>query len=237
MAGQVIVGCCERQNRDTFKKYDIQRRFVVSIPDDFDDNGGKENFCRSYCKGLNEELSKMRFINEHKLQIDKLLLYKTDRIDQSNDRDNYNSRAVAKIQNEMVDEEQLLVAKLCRENKLDDDSWLVKDGSLEYNPRFSNLGLDATQWNNLRANYQRVVGVSKQFDPELMKDYEGNRLSPTIANLQPYERTKVYKYESEHSSAAFAVWYLRLRGGKKEVRTFRETQFSDIASLIILIVV
>jgi hypothetical protein len=228
VAGQVIVGCCERQNRDTFKKYDIQRRFVISLPDDFDDNGGKENFCRSYCKGLNEELSKMRFVNEQKLQIDKLLLYKTDRIDQNNDKDNYNSRAVAKIQNEMVDEEQLLVAQLCRENKLDDESWLIKDGSLEYNPRFSNLGLDATQWNNLRANYQRVVGVSKQFDPELMKDYEGNRLSPTIANLQPYERTKVYKYDSAHSGSAFAVWYLRLRGGKKEARIFRETQFSDI---------
>ena len=228
VAGQVIVGCCERQNRDTFKKYDIQRRFVISLPDDFDDNGGKENFCRSYCKGLNEELSKMRFVNEQKLQIDKLLLYKTDRIEQGNDKDNYNSRAVAKIQNEMMDEEQLLVAQLCRNNKLDDEHWLIKDGSLEYNSRFSNLGLDATQRNNLRANYQHVVGVSKQFDPELMKDYEGNRLSPTIASLQPYERTKVYKYDSSHSDSAFAVWYLRLRGGKKEARTFRETQFSDI---------
>jgi hypothetical protein len=225
VAGQIIVGCCERQDRDTFKKYDIQRRFVISLPDDFDDNGGKETFCRSYCKGLNEELSKMRFVNEQKLQIDKLLLYKTDRIDQGNDKDNYNSRAVAKIQNEMMDEEQLRVAQLCRNNKLNDEHWLIKDGSLEYNARFSNLGPDA---NNLQANYQHVVGVSKQFAPELMKDYEGNWLSPTIANLQPYERTKVYKYDSSHSDSAFAVWYLRLRGGKKESRTFRETQFSDI---------
>jgi hypothetical protein len=227
VAGQVIVGCCERQDRDIFKKYDIQRRFVISLPDDFDDNGGKENFCRSYCKGLNEELCKMRFINEQKLQIDKLLLYKTDRIDQGNDKDNYNSRAVAKIQNEMMDEEQLLVAQLCRNNKLDDEHWLIKDGSLEYNARFSNLGLDATQRNNLRANYQHVVGVSKQFDPELMKDYEGNRLSPTIANLKPYERTKVYKYDSSHSDSAFAVWYLRLHNSD-----FRTTSFFDIILVV-----
>ena len=31
-------------------------------------------------------------------------------------------------------------------------SRLVKDDSMEYNPRFSNIGLDATQWNNLYAN-------------------------------------------------------------------------------------
>ena len=223
VAGQIIVGCCERQNRDTFKKYDVQRRFVISLPDDFDDNDGKENFCRSYCNGLNEELNKLSFVRERQFTIDKLMLYKTDRIDHNNDKDNYNSRAVAKIQNEMVDEEQLLVAQLCRQNKLDDDSWLIKDGSIEYNPRFSNLGLDTTQWNNLRANYQRVVGVSKTFDPELLKDYLGNGLAQTIADLNPFERTKVYKYDSTHSGSAFAVWYLRLRDSN-----FRETQFSDI---------
>jgi hypothetical protein len=125
----------------------------------------------------------------------------------------------------MVDEEQLLVAQLCKDNRLNDESWLIKDGSLEYNPSFSNLGFDVIQWNNLRANYQRVVGVSKTFDPELLPDYEGNRLSQTIANLKPFERTKVYRYESHHKggSAFYAVWYLRLRNSD-----FRETRFSDI---------
>ena len=125
----------------------------------------------------------------------------------------------------MVDEEQLLVAQLCKDNRLNDESWLIKDGSLEYNPSFSNLGFDVVQWNNLRANYQRVVGVSKTFDPELLPDYEGNRLSQTIANLKPFHRTKVYRYESHHKggSAFYAVWYLRLRN-----KDFRETSFSDI---------
>jgi hypothetical protein len=37
VAGQVIVGCCERKDRDTFKKFDISSRIVIVMPDDFDD--------------------------------------------------------------------------------------------------------------------------------------------------------------------------------------------------------
>ncbi|GAB6012454.1 hypothetical protein [Viscerimonas tarda] len=230
VAGQIIVGCCERKDRDTFKKYDLCSKIVLSMPDDFDDDDSGENFCRSYCERLNAEISKIPFIRERGLKIEKLLLYKTDGNTGDKDKDNYKNRAVAIIQNEMVDEEQLLVAQLCKNNCLNDESWLIKDGSLEYNPSFSNLGFDVVQWNNLRANYQRVVGVSKQFDPELLPDYEGNRLSQTIANLKPFERTKVYRYESQHKggSAFYAVWYLRLRGGKEESRNFRETQFADV---------
>ena len=225
IAGQIIVGCCERHDRDTFKKYDFRTKIVISMPDDFDDDDGGENFCRSYCESLNEEIHKIPFVKEKDISIEKLLLYRTDGNTGDRDKDNYKNRAVAIIQNEMVDEEQLLVAKLCENNKLNDDSWLIKDGSLEYNPSFSNLGFDVVQWNNLRTNYQRVVGVSKQFDPELLPDYEGNRLSQTIANLKPFERTKVYRYETKHKggSTFYAVWYLRLRDSN-----FRETSFSDI---------
>ena len=73
------------------------------------------------------------------------------------------------------------------------------------------------------SNYKHVVGVSKSFDPELITDFEGNKLSKTIANLRPFERTKVYRYYSEHSCGYFAVWYLRIR--KNE---FRETNYSDV---------
>jgi hypothetical protein len=230
VAGQIIVGCCERKDRNTFKKYDLRSKIVLSMPDDFDDDDRGENFCRSYCEGLNAEIRKIPFIKDRNISIDKLLLYKTDGNTGDKDKDNYKNRAVAIIQNEMVDNEQLLVSQLCKDNRLNDESWLIKDGSLEYNPSFSNLGFDVVQWNNLRTNYQRVVGVSKQFDPELLPDYEGNRLSQTIANLKPFERTKVYRYESQHKggSAFYAVWYLRLRGGKEESRNFRETQFADV---------
>ena len=113
------------------------------------------------------------------------------------------------------------IFQLCKENKLDDDHFLIKDGSLEYNPRYSNLS--RAQWDILRSNYKYVVGVSKSFDPELIPDFEGHKLSKTIANLKPYQRTKVYRYKSEHTGSYFAVWYLRLRNSD-----FRENHFSDV---------
>ncbi|MDR1729105.1 MAG: hypothetical protein LBR52_00365 [Prevotellaceae bacterium] len=233
VAGQIIVGCCERKNRDTFKKFDLRNKIVIAMPDDFDDDDGGENFCRSYCEKLNEEIAKIPFVKEKGIEIEKLLLYKTDGFTEDKEKDFYKNRGVAKIQNEMTDEEQKLVAELCKQNKLDDESWLIKDGSLEYNPGYTNL--DPAEWNNLRANYQNVVGVSKMFDPELLNDYEGNSLARTIANLKPFERTKTYRYETKHShkgggtfSSFYAVWYLRLRGGKEESRNFRETNFSDV---------
>jgi hypothetical protein len=148
VAGQVIVGCCERKDRDIFKKFDIRSKIVIAMPDDFDTDSDTEtdsqNFCRSCSEGLNDEISKIPFIKEREIKIEKILLYKTDGNTGDKDKDNYKNRAVAQIQAEMTDEEQLLVSKLCRQNKLDDESWLIKDGSLEYNPSFSNF--DSTQW-------------------------------------------------------------------------------------------
>lgn len=230
IAGQVIVGCCERINRNVFKKAMLSKnnslcsKIVIAMPDDFDDNDGGDNFCRAFSDALNSELLKSKFIAERSLTIDKILLYKTDGSSGDREKDNYKSRAIAKIQNEMMDEEQLLVAHLCKENKLDDEHWLIKDGSLEYNPRYSNF--DKTQFNNFKENYTHVVGVSKLFDPDLLPDFEGNRLSRTIAEMKPFHRTKVYKYESQDKDGfeqAFAVWYVRLR--KSE---FRDSHFSDI---------
>lgn len=222
VAGQIIVGCCERKNRDEFKSFDFRHKLVIALPDDFDGDDGGENFCRLFCENVNMDLQNIDFVKERNLEIKRILLYKTDgKSELVQGKDNCINRAIAKIQAEMTDEEQLLVADLCKKNKLQDDSWLIKDGSLEYNPRFSNL--DTTQWNKLRSNYSHVVGVSKSFDPELIADYEGNRLSKTIASLQPFERTKVYKYESTHNGNSFAVWYLRLRNSE-----YRETHFSDV---------
>lgn len=224
IAGQIIVGCCERKDRDTFKCYDFKSKIVVAMPDDYDDNDGKDNFCRSFCERVNDEvIANIARVKELGISIDKLLLYRTDVNREEHDRDNYKNRAVASIQNEMTDEEQLMVERLCKAGKLNYKSWLIKDGSLEYNPSFSNL--DVVQWDSLRQNFQYVVGVSKLFDPELLADYEGNRLSRTIANLKPFERTKVYRYESGHShgKSYYAVWYVRLRENN-----FRETCFSDV---------
>lgn len=228
LAGQIIVGCCERKSRDVFKPYAIRHKIVLSMPDDFDVDDDGEDFCRLFCEELNESLQDIKFVKSSGIKIDKLLLYRTDKMEQK-DKDNYKNRGTAKIQSEMTDEEQLMVDELCRENKLDDQHYLIKDGSLEYNPSFSNFNREDNTMQ--RENYRYVVGVSKSFDPELLPDYEGHRLSRTIANLNPFERTKAYRYTSDANGVQYAVWYLRLR--KSE---FRETNFSDIVKCEMVII-
>ena len=231
VAGQVVVGCCYRPDIDTFKKADligdgaIRKKIIISLPKQFHTKGKPDDFARLYCEQINEELLKSNhFASSRGTKVGKILFYKTDgpTVADLTDKNRFKNSAIAQIQNEMTDEEQLLVNELCMANKLSADSWLIKDGSLQYNPRFSNI--DNAQWNNMRSNYKYVVGVSKSFDPDLLKNHEGKKLSQIIANLKPFERTKAYKYISEHSKGmTFAVWYLRLRNSN-----FRETHFSDI---------
>lgn len=226
VAGQIVVGCCYRPDRDIFKKAEVCTKLIISLPKQFHTKGKPEDFSRYYCQKMNEYLkTNNRYIASRNIEISKIVLYKTDgpSVADQADKNRFRNSAIAQIQNEMTDTEQLLVNRLCMEKRLNDENWLIKDGSIQYNPRFSSI--DSAQWSNMRANYQYVVGVSKSFDPDLLKNYEGKKLSQIIAGLKPFERTKAYKYVSEHSNGmTFAVWYLRLRKEKN----FRETHFSDI---------
>ena len=225
VAGQIVVGCCHRPDRDTFKKAELRRRIILSLPKQFHTKGKIEDFSRRYCEKLNEHLKVTnRFVANSGIEIDRIVFYLTDgpTVGDASDKNRFKNSAIAQIQNDMTDEEQLMVNELCNKKLLNDESWLIKDGSLQYNPHFSSI--DSAHWNNMRTNYQYVVGVSKSFDPELLKSYEGNKMSQIIAGLKPFERTKAYKYPSPHSNGMhFAVWYLRLRNSN-----FRETNFSDI---------
>ncbi len=219
------MGCCHRPDRNTFKKAELCTKIVLSLPNNFHTKGKPEDFARYYCDNLNKYLKENnRYIASRNIEVGKIVFYQTDgpKIDPT-DKNRFKNSAIAQIQNVMTDEEQQMVGRLCAEGRLNDSNWLLKDGSLQYNPRYSSI--DTTEWNKMRTNYKYVVGVSKSFDPELIKNYEGKKLSQTIANLKPFERTKAYKYISEHSDGkTFAVWYLRLR---KETN-FRETNFSDV---------
>lgn len=230
LAGQIIVGCCERADRDTFTKKALTRKIVLSLPRNFNYDGDKEqNFCRMYCEKINAEMKKNKLVQEQGLKIDLILLYPTDGSKEiTTDKNGLKNSGTAKIQAEMTDEEQLMVAELCKQNRLDKDHFLIKDGSIEYNPRFSNLS--NVEWNQLRANYKHVVGVSKMFNPDLLRDYKNRPLSKTIAQLKPFERTKAYRYPSGNTQYEFAMWYVRLRKGN-----FRETQFSDVVKCEMLL--
>lgn len=79
LAGQIIVGCCERKDRDTFKPYAIRQKIVLSMPDDFDVDDFGDDFCRLYCEDLNKALNEISFVKKAGIGIDKMLLYRTDK--------------------------------------------------------------------------------------------------------------------------------------------------------------
>lgn len=224
LAGQYIVGCCRRDDRDTFKKDKLTSKIVLSLPKCFYTKRGKaEDFAADYCNKLNEYLRKENkfFASHPDIQVDKIVFYDIDKLDEQ-DQNKYRNSGISKIQNEMTDEEQRMVSRLCKEKKLNDDNWLIKDGSLQYNPRYSNM--ERSDFNAMRTNYQRVVGVSKSFKPDLLKNSKGEKMALSIIELEPFTRTKAYVYKSAQSDGQkFAIWYLRLRKSD-----FKETPFSDI---------
>ena len=223
MAGQIIVGCCKREDRDTFKKCKIDRRIVLCLPITIKDGtGAKENdLCKNYCDHINQHLASIPYIKDSGILIDSILLYKVDGDEKFlTDKNALKDSGTAKIQDEMVKNEQDMVAFLCQQHYLDDSHYLIKDGSLEYR-EFYGVDMKSPAAAQMKTNFQHVVGVSKMFNPDLMLDYEKKKLSKTIATLPPYTRTKVYRYKQ--GTLEFAVWYLRLRN-----TDFRETNFSDV---------
>ncbi|MCM1139796.1 MAG: hypothetical protein NC453_14610 [Muribaculum sp.] len=227
LAGQIIVGCCERIDRDTFKKLSIRHKLVISLPTEFnvDDD---ENYCRLFLEKINTQINKLPYVSKSGIHFDDILLYETDALSKDErGKDGLLNRGIARIQTVMTDDEQILVSDLCKQNRLDDDNWLIKDGSLEYTP---SARLKDEEWLKMRNNYEHVVGVSKQFNPDLILDFEKNKLSKTIASLNPFERTKVYRYTTEQCQVDFAIWYLRLRNSN-----FRETHFSDVVKCEMII--
>lgn len=230
--GEIVVGCCTRTEDKIFKKDKIFQQIALSMPENVDSKEDGEPYLKTLLNRFNLSINNgFAKTKNYTISIDKILLYKTDggTSEEILDKDKFKSRLIAKIQNEMTDHEQIMVKELCNEGKLNDDSWLIKDGSIEYNQNFSNL----IQTQIEKSNYKHVVGVSKSFNPDLIRDYKGKRLSKTIAELKPFERTKVYKYEynsGKNSTSYFAIWYLRLRKSN-----FRETNFSDIVKCEILL--
>lgn len=227
LAGQIVVGCCQRRDRDILKKVDLRHKLVLALPSDFnfDDD---ENYCRLFLEKINKNISDLPFVKASGIQFSEILLYETDALSKDErGKDGLQNRGIARIQTVMTDDEQLMVAELCQQNKLDDENWLIKDGSLEYTP---SSRLQKEDWLKMRNNYLHVVGVSKQFNPDLILDFEKNKLSKTIASLKPFHRTKVYRYSNAQCQSEFAIWYVRLRNSD-----FRETHFSDIVKCEMII--
>lgn len=231
LAGQIIVACCHRPNRNKFCVQGMPlRSFVISLPKSLKKYGKDEDFARDFLEKLNLHLNKTNsFARKTGLEFSKVFLYDIDGSSLAKeDKDRFVRSAKAKIQYEMADLEQIMVRDLCAANPLNmDENWLIKDGSIQYNSNYSFI--EKSEWQKMRANYKYVIGVCKNFNPGLLKGHNGKPLTRAIAELPHNNRTKAYIYESSMSKdengnkMPFAVWYVRLREKGK-----RESQISDV---------
>lgn len=208
IAGQIGIGCCKRENKK-IKKELYEYECDISVPDIADSDGRKGFFPATVIKLNNcPELKRLN------IEFKNLLPYKTANVE----RKKYEDKGTACIQDRMIELEKEAVANLVRNKKLDQNNYLIKDGSLEYRPSKEEKR-DKRKSAIFKNNYNWVLGVSKSFNPEICKDIHGKSNPGFIADLPLYHRTPVAKYKSPYSEGlSFAVWYIRLHD-KQRTRT------------------
>ena len=208
IAGQIGVGCCRRTDKRIIPEK-FKREIVLSMPD-IANADGKSGFFPATAKKLNEsdELKRLG------IEFSTILPYKTAKnIDKK-----FEDRATACVQDRMIEREKELVAELVREGKLNQDNYLIKDGSLEYRPSTEDK-TDKKKYQTFKNNYNWVIGASKNFNPEICVDVNGNPNPGFIADLPLFARTPASEYSNPMlGDINFAVWYVRLRD-KSRTRT------------------
>lgn len=218
VAGQIGVACCERVNRSTFRRAALESYIVLSLPDCANADGHNSKL---FFNSLKDKINSVAQSKGRLIKIEKVLDYST-KIDES---DTLENKGIAKIQDEMVECEKKIVAELTAKNLLNADSYLIKDGTLQYKPMKTGSFREIAK---IRNNYRYVVGISKSFNPELMKDKMGKSNAGVIAKLPLFHRTPAFMYEpqGQFGDVKFAVWYVRIRETK-----YTDTPFSGILKI------
>jgi hypothetical protein len=211
VAGQVGVACCERLTPDKFDVYTVENQLILCLPEVADKDGLRKKFFDGIKKKINVESN----LSSLGLSLSKILTYR----DESDV--NYEHKAIAKIHDEMIDFEKGIVVKISNENKLNEYSYLIKDGSIEYKTLKAGTYKDLSVIKN---NYRRVVGVSKRFDPEKCVGRKKNNAA-RIAELPLYHRTPAFMFESTHSKGVegavyLSSWYIRIRESRHTISPF-----------------
>lgn len=209
IAGQIGVGCCRRvERRMVHEKF--EREIIIAMPDIAQSSGKKQGFLQATAQKLNAGTELAR-ISASGWKFSTILSYKS-----AKDEKDYTDKGTAQIQTRMMESEQKMVAELVRESKLKANSFLVKDGSLEYRPTKA-MRSDERAYQKFKNNYDYVIGVSKRFNPEVCLVL-GDKPNPGfIANLPKYSRTPVAYFTDPDflGDIGFAVWYVRIRDTSK----------------------
>ena len=207
IAGQTVVGYCERFNGDIIDN-DFRHDIVVCLPEVIEDNASFDVnlFISDLVTKVNNKLTDRWNGN---LKISAILPYKT----QLNEHEKLEDKAISKIHDFMLNREKELVNELVKQDRLSrTDGYLLKDGSIEYKQHEITKNKSYSDSVYIKSNYQNVIGVSKSFNPERVKGKNGKTDHTIISKLAPYCRTPVYRYNSYHTGGTeFGVWYVRIR--------------------------
>jgi len=210
VAGQIGVGCCERLAPDNFKRNIIEMHNVISMPSMANASGQKSNL---YFNNLLIKINELEKLKRMNIKFNKILPYS-----KSNDDDKYENLAIAKIQDEMIELEKIVVSNLTAKKLLNTNSFLIKDGSLEY--KVMRTG-DFKELSKIKSNYRNVIGISKKFNPDLMVDKRGKPNASLLADLKLYHRTPAIKHHTGMvGNVHFSIWYIRIRDKKYSASPF-----------------
>ena len=206
VAGQIGVGCCKRVNKQMHKET-FYRELVLALPDKANPDTWDDT---AYFAAKLNKLNSSSELQRLGLQFSAILPYKTSKAASHDAK--MDKLAVGVIQDYMIEAEKRMVLELVKAKKLGQDSYLLKDGSLEYQ-KMSSGKVELRSLQQIKHNYNWVIGVSKSFNPELCLDHTGKKNSDYIANLPVFHRTPVARYVSSYVGAdvEFGVWYIRLR--------------------------
>lgn len=221
VAGQVGIGCCKREN----KRMNLElfyKEIVISLPNNANADGYKDvAYFASKLKKVNEseELKNLG------IEVSEILSYSTSKLAQKDGK--LENLAIRKIQDYMIEAEKRMVVELVKKGKLNQNSYLLKDGSLEYKKMNSGRE-DLRTLQKIRHSYNWVIGVSKSFNPESCEDDKGKKNANYIAELPVFHRTPVAKYQNVEylGDVDFGVWYIRLRDKK-----YTQTPFDGVVKV------
>ena len=213
MAGQIGVACCERKNPNNFKCKELESNLVLSLP--VEANPETRN-TELFFNNLKEKINNTPRVQKIGLKFSNILSYSSKANVDSKEL-KYEHLGIAAIQDEMVDSEKKIVANLTAKNLLNEDSYLLKDGSLQYKPMKTG---EYKELSKIKNNYRCVIGVSKLFNPEFSKDRSGKSNAALLAKLPLYHRTPAYMFQHERENWSYlgdykySVWYVRIRDAK-----------------------
>mgnify|MGYP001320470710 CR=1 FL=1 len=218
IAGQIGVGCCYRENRQ-LKPDVLEMHNVIALPESADKDG---NLRENYFENLKNKICEIDFLKKRNISFSKILIYNEQKLQPGQRYENF---GIAKIQDEMIECEKKIVSELVKKNLLNQDNYLIKDGSLQYKPMKSG---DFRELSKIKSNYRCVIGLSKHFNPELSKDKSGKSNATKIAKLPLYHRTPAFMYQTDIVSTEvhFCIWYLRIRDVK-----YTESPFSGVVKI------